>query len=248
MNHILGIDEVGRGCLVGPVHLGGVMLLESFPLQTWQYDNTQDYSKFQNLNIVRDSKKLSAKKRELVNNTIQSYKFPNLVLSASNNQIDKYGIGVCISHLLALLIFKLLQKIDNKDFCKILVDGQIKILTLFNTELIDKLNIENNLNVDISVLSSYFAANNQEFTNFNITRENKADDKYLSVALASNLAKVTRDKLMVDFGQKYPDFDWQTNKGYGTAKHREVIRNNLENEYLRQSFLSKVRDNIPNPT
>jgi ribonuclease HII len=242
MNYILGIDEVGRGCLAGPVHLGGVMLLESFPLQTWQYDSTQDFSSFQDLSIVRDSKKLSAKKREIVSETIQDYKFPSLVLSASNLLIDEYGIGVCISHMLSLLVFKLLQNIDSTDFCKVLVDGQIKILSEFKLDLIDQLNYENSLNVDVSELTEYFKSTNSTRNKFNIVRENKADDKYLSVALASNLAKVTRDNFMKDLGQKYPVFDWQTNKGYGTAKHREVIKDNLDNEYLRQSFLGRVRD------
>ncbi|NJK71688.1 MAG: hypothetical protein HC932_05635 [Thermales bacterium] len=58
----------------------------------------------------------------------------------------------------------------------------------------------------------------------NIVRENKADDKYLSIALASNIAKVQRDRLMQRLDKEFPEYNWSTNKGYGTAMHRKRIR------------------------
>ena len=49
--------------------------------------------------------------------------------------------------------------------------------------------------------------------------------KSLSIAAASIIAKVTRDRIMKDLGLKYPDYDFEKNKGYGTKKHVEAIKN-----------------------
>jgi ribonuclease HII len=51
----------------------------------------------------------------------------------------------------------------------------------------------------------------------------KADLQCLSVAAASVLAKVERDRIMVDFAQHYPGYGWEINKGYATAAHRAAI-------------------------
>jgi len=52
----------------------------------------------------------------------------------------------------------------------------------------------------------------------------KGDGKYLSIAAASILAKTYRDDYMNQLAEKYPQYDWQSNKGYPTKKHREAIR------------------------
>lgn len=52
----------------------------------------------------------------------------------------------------------------------------------------------------------------------------KGDDKYFSIAAASVLAKVERDRYMMRQAEKYPHYGWETNKGYPTKKHREAIR------------------------
>ncbi|NLS10081.1 ribonuclease HII [Nesterenkonia sp. MY13] len=52
----------------------------------------------------------------------------------------------------------------------------------------------------------------------------KADTRALSVACASVLAKVERDELMTELDSEYPQFGWASNKGYGSAAHREAIR------------------------
>ena len=52
----------------------------------------------------------------------------------------------------------------------------------------------------------------------------KGDAKSLSIAAASIIAKVTRDRIMKELGLKYPDYDFEKNKGYGTKKHVEAIK------------------------
>jgi ribonuclease HII len=51
----------------------------------------------------------------------------------------------------------------------------------------------------------------------------KGDQKSISIALASILAKVTRDRMMVQLAMNYPVFQWERNKGYGTLAHRQAI-------------------------
>ena len=51
------------------------------------------------------------------------------------------------------------------------------------------------------------------------------DAKYQSIAAASILAKTTRDMMMVEFGDKYPVYNWKKNKGYPTPEHKQAIAN-----------------------
>lgn len=52
----------------------------------------------------------------------------------------------------------------------------------------------------------------------------KGDSRVLSIAAASIVAKVTRDRLMVDLGQRYPGYGFERHKGYGTAEHQAALR------------------------
>ena len=71
----------------------------------------------------------------------------------------------------------------------------------------------------------------------------KGDAKSLSIAAASIIAKVTRDRIMKDLGLKYPDYNFEKNKGYGTKKHVEAIKTKgvLKNVH-RKVFLRKILD------
>ncbi|MBO4893198.1 MAG: ribonuclease HII [Prevotella sp.] len=64
----------------------------------------------------------------------------------------------------------------------------------------------------------------------------KGDGKYLSIAAASILAKTYRDDYMNDLAREYPQYDWRSNKGYPTKKHREAIRQFGITPYHRKSY------------
>ena len=64
----------------------------------------------------------------------------------------------------------------------------------------------------------------------------KGDGKYLSIAAASILAKTYRDDYMDKLAEEYPQYDWKSNKGYPTKKHREAIRINGVTPYHRMSY------------
>ena len=62
------------------------------------------------------------------------------------------------------------------------------------------------------------------------------DDKYISIAAASILAKVKRDEIMCKLSAQFPMYDWEKNKGYGTVKHIQMIYKHGRCEYHRMTF------------
>lgn len=68
----------------------------------------------------------------------------------------------------------------------------------------------------------------------------KGDSKSYSIAAASILAKVTRDRLMMEYDKKYPEYLFATHKGYGTKAHYEAIKQHGVCEIHRLSFLKNV--------
>ncbi len=69
----------------------------------------------------------------------------------------------------------------------------------------------------------------------------KGDAKSLSIAAASIIAKVTRDRLMIELDEKYPNYEFSKHKGYGTKKHVEAIKNiGVISGIHRKSFLGKI--------
>lgn len=67
----------------------------------------------------------------------------------------------------------------------------------------------------------------------------KGDSKSLSVAAASIVAKVTRDRMMVEYAKEYPGYGFEKNKGYGTAAHYEGLRGQGSCPIHRETFLKK---------
>jgi ribonuclease HII len=68
----------------------------------------------------------------------------------------------------------------------------------------------------------------------------KGDSLSMSIAAASVLAKVSRDRLMLELDSKYPQYNFKKHKGYGTAEHMELIRKHGISECHRPSFLKKL--------
>ena len=64
----------------------------------------------------------------------------------------------------------------------------------------------------------------------------KGDTKSLSIAAASIIAKVTRDKMMLELHEKHPEYQWDSNSGYGTKAHREALDKHGITEHHRKTF------------
>ena len=165
INFIAGIDEVGRGPLVGPVVAAAVILPEGF------------YNK-----DINDSKKLSEKKRNELYEVIKNNAISIGIGIVSNKRIDEINIYEATKEAMKLAIDNLSVKPEY-----LLIDAM-------------------KLDVDIPSISII-----------------KGDAKSESIAAASIIAKVTRDKMMYELDKKYPIYDFANNKGYGTKKHIEAI-------------------------
>lgn len=166
INFIAGIDEVGRGPLVGPVVTAAVILPKDF------YDER-----------INDSKKLTEKKRELLYDVIMENAISVGVGISSENVIDEINILNATKRAMLEAVNNLSVKPEH-----LLIDA-VK------------------LNTDIPQTSII-----------------KGDAKSESIAAASIIAKVTRDRMMVELDKIHPEYDFKHNKGYGTKKHIEAIR------------------------
>ena len=175
---IIGVDEVGRGPLAGPVISAAIVLnKEKIP------------------EGINDSKKLSKKKREVINEElISQHKFA--IGIASVEEIDK--INILQASLLAMKRAVLNLNIKPQT---ILVDGN-KLPDL-------------------------------EYNMYSII---KGDSKSISIAAASIIAKVYRDKLMQDLSLQYPGYYWEKNSGYGTKQHLLALNSLGVTPIHRKSF------------
>ena len=90
--------------------------------------------------------------------------------------------------------------------------------------------------VDGNRFKPYFAQGDRNPVQIPHTTIVKGDGKYLSIAAASILAKTYRDDYMNKLAEEYPQYDWLSNKGYPTKKHREAIRLYGITPYHRKSY------------
>ncbi len=165
IKYIAGIDEVGRGPLVGPVVTAAVILPIDY------YDER-----------INDSKKLSEKKREMLYDVIMENAISVGIGISSNEVIDEINILEATKKAMLESINNLSVKPEH-----LLIDA-VK------------------LNTDIPQTSII-----------------KGDAKSQSIAAASIIAKVTRDRMLVELDKLHPEYDFKHNKGYGTKKHIEAL-------------------------
>ncbi len=202
MKFIIGIDEVGRGPLAGPVSVGAFVADKKGG--DWILKNIFE-------NKLRDSKKLSPKKREEIYKKFcvlkKEKKIFFSVVSISNKIIDEQGISKAIQIGIKKSLKKLHHKNNNYNghHCNLKLDGLLKAPKEFKNQK--------------TII--------------------KGDEKDIFIACASIVAKVSRDNLMCKIALKYPKYNFETHKGYGTLLHRTNIKKYGLSPIHRRTFCRK---------
>ena len=141
---------------------------------------------------------------------------------------------------------KLTEKQREELFEKIIKVAIDYNVTFINEKEIDEINILNATKKGVlyslnnlkttpdMVLVDYINKLDIPFNHIEIV---KGDSKSYSIACASILAKVSRDRLMIELDKKYPIYDFKSHKGYGTKKHIELIKKYGKCEIHRNSFI-----------
>ena len=183
---IVGVDEVGRGPLAGPVTAAAVF----FDRQKITLDL---------LTKIDDSKKISQKKHATISKQIESIAIIGIGW-ASSGEIDQLNILEATMLAMQRAIFSLQKQIIlDPDY--ILIDGN-KVPRL-------------------------------DFPSKAIVR---GDEKSLSIAAASIVAKSKRDAFMTSLSKLYPGYGWEKNAGYGTREHLAAIEREGITVHHRRSF------------
>lgn len=188
---LCGIDEVGRGCLAGPVVVAAAIL----PAHT-------TYS-------LNDSKKMSAAQREKAFAWLQENAYYTVAMG-SPHLVDEYNIYQATKVVMRRACLQLSQRYPSifAQLEGIVIDAMPLTLPF----------------VDAPPLISF----------------NHGEHYSRSIAAASIIAKVTRDRLIADADHLFPRFSFAQNKAYGTAHHRMTLQSHHATLLHRKSFITKI--------
>ncbi len=175
---VIGIDEVGRGAIAGPVAVGVAAI---------------DVSCSRVPAGVRDSKLLSEKRREELEPVVIEWAVATAVGFAEAEEIDELGIMRCLGLAGKRALGSLHEQGVDVASSTLLLDGNHDYLSP-------------SLSSPLRILTRV-----------------KADRDCGSVAAASVVAKVARDRVMIARHAEHPDYGWVGNKGYGSSAHLEAI-------------------------
>ncbi|TDT68084.1 RNase HII [Hypnocyclicus thermotrophus] len=150
---------------------------------------------------------------------------------------------------------KLTEKKREELFDTILANCEVGI-GIVDEKKIDEINILNAtflaMNIALSHIeiknSIILVDGNKKIKNCNYNQKTivKGDSKSLAIAAASIIAKVTRDKIMIEEAKKYPIYKFEKHKGYGTKEHRELLLKYGKSPIHRKSFLNKILEKNKN--
>ena len=200
---MVGIDEVGRGPLAGPITLASICLPDNFQFSIFNF-------------LIKDSKKLSKERRNEVFKICQKLKKEGkiyyAVSSIRHSSIDKYGLAKCIKKGIERCLNKMQSTptwvgVDCAlSQALILLDGGLKAPAKYKDQK--------------TII--------------------KGDEKVKIIALASIIAKVSRDRHMRRLAKKFPEYGFEIHKGYGTKLHLDMIKKYGPCEIHRKTFCRGV--------
>ena len=240
---IAGFDEVGRGALAGPVMVGCAAIWAR-DLEPLDGDDAVELSGRTYLGVpdgVADSKMLTEHRREAIFDELRDWCAAYAVGQASNAEIDEWGI----TYALGVAALRALSQVERELGLRLGGESTIKKAA---GEIVEGRpggsvgESIGNCGGSVRALpkvagildgpSDYItkALNTFDAPDVpipaDITTKVKGDQHCATVATAAVIAKVTRDRLMVDLAQsnpRYAAYEWAHNKGYGSAAHRAAI-------------------------
>lgn len=178
---VVGLDEVGRGAVAGPLAVGAVVLPDEYHIA-----------------MLNDSKQLSPEQREAVAADIKETALAWAVAYIDPADIDKDGMSASLRNAFKAALGTIEAQGYRPDV--VLIDG-------------------NPLGIDGREVNVV-----------------KGDSKSASIAAASVVAKVERDRLMCELSSTYPQYGFSENKGYASEQHRDAIRDVGLTPVHRKSF------------
>lgn len=190
--YVVGVDEVGRGAIAGPVGVGMCVVgrrMRAIP------------------EGLRDSKLLSERKREALEPQARAWGLHSSVGLATAEEVDRLGITAClgIAGARALAALELAGvPVTESAF---IVDGHFDWLSRA---------VPQPLQVSTRI---------------------KGDRDCASISAASVVAKVHRDRLMIESDERIPGYEWRSNKGYGSSAHYAAIDRLGPSELHRHTWL-----------
>lgn len=198
---VIGIDEVGRGPLAGPVTVCAVYI-----------ENEKKVKKDIFQNTIRDSKKLTKLNRNKIYQTIRHKRYLDMkieyaICSRTAAYIDRHGISKATQQCL------------------------LSCLRILKAKDIDIEEIR--INLDAGLVIPLKTVKQESFI--------KGDERFTEIALASVMAKVTRDTHMERLAKHYNGYAWERNVGYGTKDHRKAIQKIGITKYHRKTYLKAFR-------
>jgi len=216
---IAGVDEVGRGCFAGPVVAAAVVFVKNSIFQLPILTKTNEKI------FINDSKKLTEKRREASEKWIKENAVTWGTGEASVAEINRLGMG----------------KATKTTFRRAVANANIRLHKKIEYLLVDAFYIP--------YISGFPKGNNKGIKgskkpNINDSKSKQlaiinGDEKSISIAAASIVAKVYRDNLMIKIGKRnqYKIYDWPQNKGYASKTHRQAILKHGITKHHRKQFV-----------
>ena len=191
---MIGVDEVGRGSWAGPI------------VAASSWINFQNYKLLPK--DINDSKKISSKTRKkIILSLNNSVKYSSAI--STPEEIDRYGLTVANTIAMKRSLYCLFHSFNENTLKK---------------KLNFKVYVDGNYMPDFSSIDITLKKNKIiKLDTHDLYSLVKGDEKSKTIALASIIAKETRDSIMRNYSLKYSQYKFDKHFGYGTAKHREAI-------------------------
>lgn len=219
-SYIIGIDEVGRGPLAGPVVVCAVAIPRTFRVTSLKQRTP-----------LRDSKKLSALQRNAWASAIKTDpRIRHAIASTSPRTIDRVNVTQAANRAATRALTKLLTALPDASRVVVFLDGGLHIREMrkMKKETLEKF------------VSIHAYTNKGTAIKFKATTVIKGDETIPAISFASIVAKEHRDAFMRRAHKTHPLYGFDRHVGYGTKKHIAAIKANGRTPLHRNSFLKKI--------